>query len=193
MELEEAGAGCWRIRLIPNADWLHEEARVYPITIDPLTTTSLKRTEIEDAHVDNFNYGTNYQTSLFLKTKGGDNIQRSFLKFQLPQLKTGDVVVGAYLQLVSLAEDGKTRSLEVHRVRQTWSSDTITWNNRPTYDETVEDYVTYKGDAQKYVQLDLTNVVKEWYRSGFFRNYPFFCLQWIYFCDKMLVSNKGGI
>ena len=163
---EEVAEHTWRITLTPNHSWLRDASRIYPVTVDPITTSSLKREEIEDAHVDNLNYGTNYQNSIYLKTMGGDNIQRSFLKFRLPELKTGDMLVGAHLMMVSLAEDKKSRTVEVHRVKQSWSSATLDWNNRPTCDETVEDRLTYTGDEIKYVTLDITNLVKNWYING---------------------------
>ena len=163
---EEVAEHTWRITLTPDHSWLRDASRIYPVTVDPITTSSLKREEIEDAHVDNLNYGTNYQNSIYLKTMGGDNIQRSFLKFKLPELKTGDMLVGAHLMMVSLAEDKKSRTVEVHRVKQSWSSATLDWNNRPTCDETVEDRLTYTGDEIKYVTLDITNLVKNWYING---------------------------
>ena len=48
----------WRITLMPDHSWLRDAARVYPVTVDPLTTSSLEVNEIEDAHVDNLNFGT---------------------------------------------------------------------------------------------------------------------------------------
>ena len=155
-----------RITLIPDSAWLCAADRQYPVVIDPVTTTSKKLADIEDSHVDNLNFGTTYETSILLKTKGGDNIQRSFLKFTLPTLKTGDMIVNARLVLVSLAETGTSRSVEVHKVLQSWSAKTLTWNNRPLYDDTVEDIIKYTGDKQKYITLDITNLVKNWYING---------------------------
>ena len=156
----------WRITLMPDHSWLRDAARVYPVTVDPLTTSSLEVNEIEDAHVDNLNFGQNYHDSMLLKTMGGDNIQRSFLKFKLPTLKIGDMVTGACLSLVSLQDQKKTHTVEVHRVKQPWSSATLDWNNRPVYDELIEDQLTYTDDKQQYISLDITNLVKSWYIGG---------------------------
>ena len=108
----------------------------------------------------------NYHDSILLKTMGGDNIQRSFLKFKLPTLKIGDMVTGACLSLVSLQDQKKTHTVEVHRVKQPWSSATLDWNNRPVYDELIEDQLTYTDDKQQYISLDITNLVKSWYIGG---------------------------
>ncbi len=149
-----------------DKEWLWAPERKYPVVIDPVTTTSKKREEIMDAHVDSLLEEDNFQNSIILKTRGGDNIQRSFLKFKLPAIKTGDMVINARLVLVSLAEDGKERTLRVHRVLQDWDSATINWYNKPVYEEVVQDLCKYKGDKQKYVTLDVTRLVKDWYQNG---------------------------
>lgn len=166
LSLREEAPGCHQVGLSLDGRWLSQEGRRFPVTVDPVITTSKKAGEICDAHVDSLNAGTNYRQGLFLKTMGGDNIQRSYLKFQLPDIQSGDMVVNARLVLVSLAEDWQSRTIRVHRVLQDWSDTTLNWHNRPLYDETVEDAIQYTGDKQKYVTLDITRLVKRWYREG---------------------------
>lgn len=101
-----------------------------------------------------------------MKTRGGDIAQRSYLKFTLPEIKTGDMVIKAQLVMVSLAEDKKERTVQVHRVLQNWDHKTINWFNKPTYDETIEDVCKFTGDKQKYITMDITRLVKEWYKGG---------------------------
>lgn len=128
-------------------DWLQAEERVYPVVIDPVLTTSKEADDIYDAHVDSLYATTNFQYGIFLKIMGGDNIQRSFLKFPLPDIKSGDMVVNARLVMVSLAEDGVERTVQVHKVLQNWDSSTITWNNKPIYEETIQDLCKYTGST----------------------------------------------
>lgn len=166
LRMEKCGEGICRIIYEADREWLLAPERKYPVIIDPVTTTSKKATEIYDAHVSSLNEEYNFQQSIILKTMGGDEIQRSFLKFTLPEMKSGDMVVNARLVLVSLASDGKERTVQVHKVLQDWNSGTINWYNKPIYDETVEDLCKYKGDKQKYVTLDITRMVKDWYQNG---------------------------
>ena len=165
---EETEDGCL-LELVPEAAWLGDAARVYPVIIDPVTTTSKKRTDISDAHVDSVLEGDNFKDSILLKTYGGDNLQRSFVKFTLPAIRTADMVVNARLVLVSLAEDGKERTVAVHKVLQDWDVSTINWYNAPLYEDTIQDVCRFTGDAQKYVTLDITRLVKDWYQNG--KNY----------------------
>lgn len=155
-----------RITFLPNQMWLKAQQRIYPVVIDPVTTTSKKASEIYDAHVDSPYEEDNFQKSIILKTMGGDEVQRSFIRFELPEMKTGDMVVSARLVLVSLAEDNKERTVEVHKVLHAWNSNSINWYNKPLYSETIEDLCCYKGDKQKYITMDITRMVKDWYQNG---------------------------
>lgn len=155
-----------RITFLPNQMWLKAQERIYPVVIDPVTTTSKKASEIYDAHVDSLYEEDNFQKSIILKTMGGDEVRRSFIRFELPEMKTGDMVVSARLVLVSLAEDNKERTVEVHKVLHAWNSNSINWYNKPLYSETIEDLCCYKGDKQKYITMDITRMVKDWYQNG---------------------------
>ena len=155
-----------RITFLPNQMWLKAQERIYPVVIDPVTTTSKKASEIYDAHVDSLYEEDNFQKSIILKTMGGDEVQRSFIRFELPEMKTGDMVVSARLVLVSLAEDNKERTVGVHKVLHAWNSNSINWYNKPLYSETIEDLCCYKGDKQKYITMDITRMVKDWYQNG---------------------------
>ena len=166
LSLTQEKAGRCSIIIQADEEWLRAPERCFPVVLDPVTTTSKKAADIMDAHVDSLLEEDNFQQSILLKTKGGDNIQRSFLKFSLPDIKTGDMIVNARLVLVSLAEDNKERTINVHRVLQDWEPATINWYNKPIYEETIQDSCKFKGDAQKYVTLDVTRIVKDWYQNG---------------------------
>lgn len=155
-----------RITFLPNQMWLKAQERIYPVVIDPVTTTSKKASEIYDAHVDSLYEEDNFQKSIILKTMGGDEVQRSFIRFELPEMKTGDMVVSARLVLVFLAEDNKERTVEVHKVLHAWNSNSINWYNKPLYSEIIEDLCCYKGNKQKYITMDITRMVKDWYQNG---------------------------
>ena len=146
--------------------WLRDAARVYPVTVDPLTTSSLEVNEIEDAHVDNLNFGQNYHDSILLKNNGRGTTSSAAFKSLSPTLKIGDMVTGACLSLVSLQDQKKTHTVEVHRVKQPWSSATLTGTTARYTTSSSEDQLTYTDDKQQYISLDITNLVKSWYIGG---------------------------
>lgn len=156
----------YSITFIPDRKWLEAEERVYPIVIDPVTTTSREATDIEDAYISSRYETDNFYNNENLWLRGGNEICRSFLKFKLPELQSGDILVKARLVLVSLGETGEEKTIAVHRVIQSWESRNINWHNKPIYEETVQDLCKFTADKIKYVTMDITRMVKEWYRDG---------------------------
>ena len=163
---EMTADGKCRVTFTPDRNWLNEASRKFPVVIDPVTTTSKAATDIEDAYISSKNNTDNYYNNENLWLKGGNEIRRSFLKFQLPEIKTGDMIVNARLVMVSLGENGAEKTIAVHKVIQSWESKTINWDNKPIYEETVQDLCKFTADKIKYVVMDITRMVKEWYRDG---------------------------
>lgn len=129
LTLEEDKKKQVKVTFTPDPEWLAAPERQYPVVLDPVTTTSKKAADIEDTYVSSKNEEDNFYDNIYLRIQGGDEIYRSFLKFELPEIKTGDMIVGARLVLVSLAENGAERTIQVHKVLQSWEADTINWYN----------------------------------------------------------------
>ena len=53
-----------RITFLSDQMWLKAQERIYPVVIDPVTTTSKKASEIYDAHVDSLYEEDNFQKSI---------------------------------------------------------------------------------------------------------------------------------
>lgn len=166
LSTETLSDGKCKIIFTPDSGWLEKENRIYPVVIDPVTTTSKEATDIEDAYISSLNEEDNFYNNENLWLKGGDEIRRSFLKFKLPEIQTGDMIIKARLVLVSLGTSGAEKTIAVHKVIQGWDSKYINWYNKPIYEETIQDLCKFKSDEIKYVTLDITRMVKEWYRDG---------------------------
>ena len=57
--LEEAD-GAWLLTYAPDADWLHDESRAYPVTIDPVIRVNLSTNNIADHTVCSASQGFTY-------------------------------------------------------------------------------------------------------------------------------------
>ena len=130
---------------IPDPAWLHDPARVWPVTIDPVITSSLNVNDITDTFADTVNYGDTPYNGQFLRVTGSGRIRRSYLRFTLPTLEAGDIVVSAKLCLVPYGNSGK-QTVSVHRVSQDWASQTLNWNTKPQFEEAALDYYSYTGN-----------------------------------------------
>lgn len=87
-----------------------------------------------DSFVNSLYPNTNYGTDERLYAHFGSNsTKRTFLKFDLTGLPTGETITGASLFLHT---DGGVQGLAVdsHYVaNDTWKEDLLTWNNQPIY------------------------------------------------------------
>jgi hypothetical protein len=63
----QTGAGAYRLSLTPDAAWLAEESRVYPVLVDPVVKTTVDEMKIFDAPVSSAAPNTNYKTLGLLK------------------------------------------------------------------------------------------------------------------------------
>jgi RHS repeat-associated protein len=158
----------YRLILKADKEWLSDTERKYPITIDPPLTTSLNINDIRDAHIYSKSPTTTHQTWEFLPIgRGSDNyINRAFIKLPIPTLKASEMVTWAYLDLTLYSADYSNRQINVHKVNSNWDSSTITWNNAPAFNTTIEDYQIINSAAGKAYRWDITGIAKDWYLSG---------------------------
>lgn len=159
------------VRLEADAGWLAAEERVYPVVIDPVVTTDVARDKIQDCHVSSFYNTDNFYNSHILKTGRVDgSVLRSYLKFTLPQLnKASEMVTSAWYVAIRRPGGSDQRRIDIHRVTKDWNSKTVTWDNKPSYDPKVADYIAFSGSGLTRLVFDITGVVKDWYADG--RNY----------------------
>ena len=159
------------VRLEADAGWLAAEERVYPVVIDPVVTTDVARDKIQDCHVSSFYNTDNFYNSHILKTGRVDgSVLRSYLKFTLPQLnKASEMVTSAWYVAIRRPGGSDQRRIDIHRVTKDWNSRTVTWDNKPSYDPKVADYIAFSGPSLTRLVFDITGVVKDWYADG--KNY----------------------
>lgn len=159
------------VRLEADEGWLAAEERVYPVVIDPMVTTDVARDKIQDCHVSSFYNTDNFYNSYILKTGRVDgSVLRSYLKFTLPQLnKSSEMVTSAWYVAIRRPGGSDQRRIDIHRVTKDWNSKTVTWDNKPSYDPKVADYIAFSGSALTRLVFDITGIVKDWYADG--KNY----------------------
>ncbi len=89
------------------------------------------------------NFGGQPKLDIRPENKSGTNIRRSLIHFDLADnncletelpLQSGSVVSNAELRLTIENGPSTQRQLAVTRILQSWSEDTVTWNNQPSKD-----------------------------------------------------------
>ena len=168
--------------LKPNLEWLESSEREYPITIDPTVQTSLSYKNIQDTYIFDGDTGYPNRYISHILRVGSNNILkskapiRSLVKFDLPQLNTGDQVIAAMLDICTYPDTSEwnppadTIQIDVHKMTQDWDSRSANWNNlNNKYDSRIVDYNKYRfdyNDQVKFYYFDITSIVKDWYVTG---------------------------
>lgn len=124
------------VDVIPNKEWLQDESRIYPVTIDPTIVKYQPVTDLVD---------TNIRSALPTQTGGADlelgsglyknsttnNVIRSLLKFDIPDFPAGVRVIDAELNLwASSVWNDTSVNLDLYPVTTTWEENNATWNRR---------------------------------------------------------------
>ena len=183
-ELTEENGHKYKLTVIADADWINSDETTFPVVIDPYITTEQSRDDIDTTFVaSSSNYSSQNLSAMTLLSIGWDTSSygktRTLLKFHLPTLNKGDMVIGANLNVAAYHKSFYTTSMEdqqidAHVITQSWNYTTVTWNNQPSYNSTVYDYDFIKqsdveGNAN-WKCFDITKAVKGWYDGDIANN-----------------------
>lgn len=150
----------------PDADWLNDESRVYPITIDPQVTTSSDAKNIIDNYVmENSGVQTYTLDRLYIGKKNG-NRTRAFVKFtNMPTIPSGSTITDTKMTFWLTAGQSTGSNASAYMViGGDWSSSTITWANMPNAPGPVSVNISH-NNLTKY-EFSCTYAVRTWYTGS---------------------------
>ena len=163
--------------LVVEADesWINSIFRKFPVVIDPTIILDINRGDIENVHVNqnypNSNLWNSWDYQLEVG-RNGNNVYRTYIKYNLPELPDCSIVTDAELILTQNWERDLPDTalyLNVYQCNSEWNDDSITWNNQPIQNlanATVVDYTNYKNGMSAEYNLNITKIVKDWYENG---------------------------
>ena len=137
--LTQSGKYKYTLTVTADTEWINNEARELPVTIDPTIEVN---NSYGEAYVSSTNPNTNYQKPsdgvLYLSST-----QRIFLKFNLPTIPANNWITDAYLitQFYFCSSTGNM-SIAAYQVPYSWNEDTITWNNSVASHQSAENSAT---------------------------------------------------
>ncbi|MFB7142574.1 DNRLRE domain-containing protein [Gottfriedia sp. NPDC056225] len=166
----------YKLTINADKDWLASPGRVFPIYIDPTTSV----TNSSDAFVSSNNSTVNYSTATskwdssledyVLKAGQFDSATGTAFAFLTQPSPTGlsNVTINGAEFHAYVADASSTANLYLDRLTTSWSSSTVTWNNKPNSTK-IANLSVGKG---KWINFDVTDVVKSW-QAGTYSNYGF--------------------
>ncbi len=167
------------IEIIPDMDWLLSEERVYPVRIDPFIFQFTQSFHEDAAAL--YSHPSYPNGSLVIGNDNGVSYgkAKSYVKFTLPTLNKGDMVIGGILEISQYAgsygySHVSTQTLRVnaYEVTSSWTANQIIsstgYNNLPTNENTVLDYKDISGpnSSSVHYDFDISKAVKKWYEGS---------------------------
>ena len=156
--------------ILPSA-WMASEDRQWPVVLDPVVNATLTSSNVRDATVASYGNSESYTDGTIecgYDTTSG--IRRIFLMYRnLPALGSSDVIVDASVRLYKCMTSNGPRLVTVHKLHNTWESNTVTWSNyfgtnaASKHDATIDDYEYVQ--AAGYYTWNITDIVRGWYEG----------------------------
>ena len=172
----------YEITISADSEWLNSSERAFPVTIDPAIQTKQSISTIDSVYVakglPNQNRYSDPMMMVGRESTDAD-ICQGLIKFALPKINRGDVVIDAQLLSKQVLMDAYSdttpdTAIEVHAITKSWNVTTVTWNTKPTYESTVADFeilkASEKNSGAKDRQWNVTSIVKRWYENPNFAN-----------------------
>ena len=176
--------GVLTLTVIADAEWMEDEERAFPVTIDPsiyagaYQTPQVSDTTAVENHPDDVNGSDEF---LRVGSTSATKKNRTFVKLNtLPALPDASVIVDATLNLRQvkyqnnwLDYTGNCDSIKiaVREVTSSWAENTLTWNNQPTVSSTVIDYRTVTpadtaATSGAMYYFNITSLMQKWYNDS---------------------------
>lgn len=172
------------LKLILDTNWLNGEKISYPVIIDPTITNLSQDSSVKDTYIYPGDTDVNKNTQDILKAgvekKNDSNVvNRTLIKFELPNIGTGSQVIDAKMILIgyhTTSNEPISHIMEIRRVTAPWTEENANWSNMATnFDSSRIDgafyaYRSYMDSLgiiyPQYCIADLTDLVKSWYKNN---------------------------
>ena len=168
------------LELLLDEEWLNNAK--YPVIIDPTITNLGNNNSVYDTYIYPGDTNVDRNSLNYIKIgveKENDTLipNRALIKFDLPEIATGDQIVKAYINLNGWATTNSLNSFypiiySIHSITSNWTESTANWNTMHDKFENRVESVAYctldelkdsSGNQFNMTISDVTNVVKHWY------------------------------
>ena len=172
----------YEIIIDADKEWLNDNERAYPVTIDPTITNVQSSTSVIDTYIfdGDSNVTTYNQPLLCVGADKDTTIYRSLLKFELPKVPAGykvteaNLILSCYPDEFGLGYLDNVPMVSVHALTQDWTEEEAKWSNMNNkYSNHIEDYyLATRMDSSEqesgYEYKDkpnITSLVQKWYNG----------------------------
>ena len=186
--LEQVKNKEYRITVTADSEWMNDESRAFPVTIDPPITADSNY--IEDASVvevetdvncgeDSVNF-IGYEDVILDSDEFGIRYwYYTYLKIShLPAIPTESIITNAVITLYQEevsdtpdTEEFSKGTIGVYPAAACWNEDDITFENQPGFTDSVLDYKLFVVDSTsedytESITWNITNITRSWYSKS---------------------------
>ena len=174
--------GKWVLTVEVDANWLLDEARVYPVVLDPtIIVVPYTHSSVHDAEVSTFMdlVNTNYGSSTIMDIGKrnyplpgvfGTYKSRAYIRFTAPVLPQNAIVINCYMTLQTTSLGSNNLRVNAYPVSTPWNESSITWANQPFPHEDNSYKINnilidshHLSESNTSYDFDITPLALEWY------------------------------
>ena len=186
--------GSYILRVIASEEWIDDDGRAFPITIDPALNYGAYQTgDVADSEVREGIPTTKMGAYEYMLTGYWASTEMKHMRIYsklrtLPDIPKSSIIVNATLNLRQWQEPAGTTSwkrfrysgdmselkLAAREVTDIWyelnsesPTDVICWNDQPSFDTKIIDYKTVSQSTNGQMQhFDITSLAQQWHETG---------------------------
>lgn len=159
--------GTFNITIVVPPEYLNHPELVYPVTIDPTIIASNAASNIADTYVAQDSPNSNYASYSYLRfgnTNSTNARNYSFIWFrELPYISPSYTIAQATLRLTFRPGQTSSSIGAVYRATEEWAESALTWNNRPTFEDSPLD--TSNHNNFSYYEFDIAPIINDRYQG----------------------------
>jgi hypothetical protein len=157
------------LTMTPDAKWMNDPERVYPVTLDPTVTTSRVTSNILDTYVHSGDSAGDHKYSSYIRINKTDGATcRGYIDFAIrPTIDTNlNTIVGG--DLIGYLNTGTStyHPMTIYQPTSAWTTAAITWANKPANSAAIATVNgVFSGSYYKYT-FPMDASVINWYATG---------------------------
>ncbi len=126
------------LTLTPDAAWLQDPARVYPVTLDPSVTANTGSSNVLDTYTFEGDTAVhNNETYLYFGNRSVNGTRKEHRVYskvkQLPSISAGSYVDSATYTFYLTSTTSTAHPINAYPVTSSWTSGAINWSTKPSY------------------------------------------------------------
>jgi len=153
--------GVLRVSVKAGKEWLLEKNRAYPVVLDPVTIQSTDSLD-DKTYVTSANPNESFSNDENIVIGNSSALGNSYglFKQSFTQLQvSGFHIASAKLRLAIDTNNNSSITLKAYEAENNWASDSVTWNTKPAFSNTILDYDTVSSDSTEVV-VNITKMLK---------------------------------